>query len=138
MSTPNSTIHACMLYEFKHGTNAVQTAEKICQAFGQGSVSTCTTQRWFRKFSSGDESLKDVPREGRPYVINDDELQAAIEEDSAQTCQMLAQRISVNDETVRLHLHSLGKVYKLSKWIAHQLTPSSIVRMVDCKWICSL
>ncbi|XP_023214631.1 histone-lysine N-methyltransferase SETMAR-like [Centruroides sculpturatus] len=113
-------------------------AQKICQAFGQGSISTRTTQRWFRKFSSGDESLKDEPREGRPYVINNDELQAAIEEDSTQTCQILAQKFSISDETVHLHLHSLGKVYKLSKWIPHQLTPANIVRMVDHKWICSL
>jgi hypothetical protein len=38
-----------------------------------------TAQKWFRRFVSGDETLKDAPHEGRPVVIDDDKLKAVIE-----------------------------------------------------------
>lgn len=44
-----------MLYEFKLGTNA----QKLWRDFGEGCVSICITQRWFRKFV-GDKSLKNA------------------------------------------------------------------------------
>ncbi|KAF2344325.1 Transposase type 1 [Trinorchestia longiramus] len=37
------------------------------------------------------------------------------------TCGELARRFDVSDETVRLHLHRLGKTRKLSKWVPHTL-----------------
>ena len=51
------------LYEFKLGTNAAETANKINTAFGQGSVTDRTIRRWFEKFRKGDETLEE--QEGR-------------------------------------------------------------------------
>ena len=37
-------------------------------------------------------------------------------------CGKLARQFNISDETVRLHLHRLGKAYKLSKWVPHMLS----------------
>ena len=70
---------------------------------------------------SGNLSLCDEARCGRPQALDNEALQAAIEEDSSLTCGELARQFNVSDETVRLHLHRLGKAYKLSKWVPHTL-----------------
>lgn len=127
-------IRSCMLYEFKLGTNATQTTRKICQAFGKGSVNERTAQFWFSKFSRGDDSLEDAPRPGRPEVIDNEELKAEIELDTKQSCQVLAERFNVSDETIRLHLHQLGRTFKLSQWVPHELTADNKIQRLS---ICS-
>lgn len=122
MSVNTGVIRACLLYEFKLGTKAAEASRKICTAFGDDAVSERTAQKWFKKFVSGDESLEDSPRSGRPSVIDNEELRAVIENDSKLTCQELSQMFSVSDETIRLHLHQLGKSWKLSKWVPHELS----------------
>ncbi|GFT33764.1 hypothetical protein NPIL_208751, partial [Nephila pilipes] len=55
----------------------------------------------------GSLSLWDEPRNGRPHALDDEALQAAIEEDNSLTSSELAKQLEVSDETVRLHLHLL-------------------------------
>jgi transposase len=103
-----------MLYEFKLGSNATAAARKICQAFGTDVVNELTVQRWYRKFQQGDKPLEDAPRSGRPTAMYNEALIAAVEADSGQTCEEVAQQFKVSAETVRLHLHHLQKTHKLS------------------------
>ncbi|GFT68050.1 histone-lysine N-methyltransferase SETMAR [Nephila pilipes] len=70
---------------------------------------------------SGDLFLCDELRSGRPYALNDEEFQAAIEKDSSLTRGELAKQFNVTNETVILHLHLLGKKYRLSKWVPRML-----------------
>ena len=58
-------------------------------------------------------------------MLDDDVLKAAIEEDSSLTCDELAERFHVSAETVRLHLHGIGKSYRLSKWVPHTLSAAN-------------
>jgi hypothetical protein len=60
------------LHEFKLGHNAIQAAQNINQAWGQGSTSERTVRRWFGKFRAGDESLNDEQGRGRPTAVDDD------------------------------------------------------------------
>ena len=39
------------------------------------------TRNWFDKFRSGDFSLKDEQRSGRPNEVDDDQIKAVIESD---------------------------------------------------------
>jgi transposase len=91
MGTPKFVIRACMLYEFKLGSNATAAAWKICQACGTDVVNERTVQRWYRKFQEGDESLEDTPRSERPTAMDNEALLAAIVADNGQTCEEVAQ-----------------------------------------------
>ena len=105
MTDKKLMIRSCLLYEFKLGTSASSASRRICTAFGEGAVSERTARNWFQKFRSGNEALEDEPRAGRPILLNNDDLKAAIETDSSLTCHELALRFLVSDETIRLHLH---------------------------------
>ncbi|GFU87001.1 histone-lysine N-methyltransferase SETMAR [Trichonephila clavipes] len=70
---------------------------------------------------SGDLSLCDKARIGRPQALDDEALQAAIEENSSQTYGELVRQINTSSKTVRLHLHRIGKTYRLSKRVPHTL-----------------
>ena len=122
MSVSLSTVRSCLLYEFKLGTSAAEAARKIGMAFGAGTVSERVAQNWFRRFRSGDESLEDAHCSGRPGVVDDSVLREEIESDPTQTCKELAGRFCVDEETIRLHLHQIGKVWRPCKWVPHALT----------------
>ena len=104
-------IRACLLYEFKLGTGASSASRKLCTctAFGEGAVSEKTAQNWFQKFRSGNETLEDELRAGRPISLHNGNLKAAIDSDSCLTYHELASRFNVSDETIRLHLNQLEK-----------------------------
>ena len=63
-------IRACLLYEFKLGTSASSASRKLCTAFGEGAVSERTARNWFQKFQSGNETLEDELRAGRPISLH--------------------------------------------------------------------
>ena len=121
MEVSKELVRCCLLYDFKVGLSAAASSRRICQAFGDSAVNERTARHWFQKFRSGNLSLCDEARCGRPQALDNEALQAAIEEDSSLTCGELARQFNVSDETVRLHLHRLGKAYKLSKWVPHTL-----------------
>ncbi|GFY52112.1 histone-lysine N-methyltransferase SETMAR [Trichonephila inaurata madagascariensis] len=60
-------------------------------------------------------------RTGRSQALNDEALQAAIEEDSSKTSGELARQFNTSSEMVRFHLHRLGETYRLSQWVPHTL-----------------
>ena len=122
MEVSEDLVQRCLLYDFKVGLIAAASSLCICQAFGDGAVDECTARCWFQKFKLGDLSLHDKPCSGQPQVLNDRVLKAAIEQDSSLMCGELARQFNSSDETVRLHLHNLGKAYKLSKWVLHMLS----------------
>ncbi|PRD18640.1 UNVERIFIED_CONTAM: mariner\T [Trichonephila clavipes] len=88
---------------------------------GDSAVSERTARHWFQKFRSGDLSLCDKARTGRPQALYDEALQAAIGKDSSQTCGELVRQFNTSSEIVRLYVHRLGKTYRLSKWVPHTL-----------------
>ena len=122
MSVPKTVIRSCLLYEFKQGSKVKEATEKIRAVFGENCLSERTCRNWFSSFESGDFSISDKPRSGRPLAINDGDLMKVIEEDSSQSLVALAETFQVAPETIRLHLHRLGRRWKLSVWVPHELS----------------
>ena len=73
--------------------SAAETARKINQAFGNDSVNERSVRRWFAKFRSGDFSLEDEPRNGRPTVIQDEDLRTLVETDPLQRVRGMAEEL---------------------------------------------
>ncbi|GFY69199.1 histone-lysine N-methyltransferase SETMAR [Trichonephila inaurata madagascariensis] len=121
MDVSKELVRGCLLYDFKVGLSASASSRRICQAFGDSTVYERTARHWFQKFRSGDLSLCDKGRTGQPHALDDEALQAAIEENSSQTCGELARKLNTSSEMVTLNLHSLGKTSRLSKWVPHTL-----------------
>lgn len=116
-----SDFRPIFLYEFKLNQSAAETARKINQAFGNDSVNERTVRRWFAKFRSGDFSLEDEPRSGRPRVIQDEDLRTLVETDPSQTVRGIAEELGVSSHAVFDGLKRIGKVKKLEKWVPHDL-----------------
>nr|XP_033324870.1 histone-lysine N-methyltransferase SETMAR-like [Megalopta genalis] len=111
-----------MLWEFKLGNSSVQTAIKICNVYGVDTVTDRTVRRWFKKFRSGDTSLKEEPRLGRPSDFDKDVLNELLEQNPRQTTKELAEKLKVSQSTIIRQLHALGKVSKLGVWVHRQLS----------------
>ncbi|XP_023237751.1 histone-lysine N-methyltransferase SETMAR-like [Centruroides sculpturatus] len=111
-----------MLWEFKLGKNATETAKKICNVYGSGVISDRVVRKWFTKFRSGDFSLKDDERPGRSSDFDDDVLKALIEQNPRQTTRELAEKLHTSQSTINRHLQKLGKVSKLGVWVPHNLS----------------
>uniref|UniRef100_A0A5S6QSY1 HTH_48 domain-containing protein n=1 Tax=Trichuris muris TaxID=70415 RepID=A0A5S6QSY1_TRIMR len=117
-----TVIRGVLLYEFKQGTKAAVAARKINMTFGSGTLGVGTVRWWFRKFRSGNESLEDNDRSGRPSDLDEDQLRAIVEEDPRRSTSDIAEKLGVHKTTVSRHLQRIGKRKKLDQWIPHELT----------------
>jgi len=114
----------CMLYEFHKGSNPTTAVKNITAVYPEG-VSVRNCRRWFLKFKEGNFDLTDEPRSGRPSLLDDELLKAAVEEDPRQTIRTLSQRLDAPWSTVQEHLKKIGKVYREGRWVPHELSPAN-------------
>ena len=104
--------------------SVAETARKVNQAFGNDSVNELlvlvlmTVRRWFAKFRSGDFCLEDEPRNGRPTVIQDEDLRTLVETDLSQTVRGMPEELGVISHAV---FDGIGKVKNFEKWVPHDL-----------------
>lgn len=120
-------------YEFRRGTDAAETARNINAVFGENTANERTVRFWFNRFRSGNFDLKNESR-GRPATkVNNDELKAIVEADPCQTTKELAAWFDVSLPTILTHLHEIGKIKKLEKWVPHDLSePQREARVEAC------
>uniref|UniRef100_A0A5S6PZV6 HTH_48 domain-containing protein n=2 Tax=Trichuris muris TaxID=70415 RepID=A0A5S6PZV6_TRIMR len=126
-----TVIRGVLLYEFKQGTKAAVAARKINMTFGSGTLGVGTARWWFRKFRSGNESLEDNDRSGRPSDLDEDQLRAIVEEDPRRSTSDIAEKLGVHKTTVSRHLQRIGKRKKLDQWIPHELTEIQKLRRFE-------
>ena len=131
MSLSKPQIRLCLLYDFKAGLNAAESSRRLCDAFGNGTVSERMAQDWFKRFRSGDEGLEDQPRTGRPMIVEDERILQLLQDDPHLTAYDLAEELGVSHQAVVNHMHALGKVYKINQWVPHDLTPYDRQRRSD-------
>ncbi|XP_015432529.1 PREDICTED: histone-lysine N-methyltransferase SETMAR-like [Dufourea novaeangliae] len=79
---------------------AAEAHKEICEVYGVDCITDRTCQNWFKKFRSGDFSLKDDQRSGRPTEVDDDQIKAIIEEDRHITVRGIAERLNVSHTTI--------------------------------------
>ncbi|GAV06446.1 hypothetical protein RvY_16437 [Ramazzottius varieornatus] len=114
-------LRVVLKYEFRRGTSASLTVKEVNHVFGEETADKMTVGRWFGRFRSEDFSLEDRPH-GRPKLKVDNEvLKTLVESDPSQTTVQLSRHFGVSPRTITEHLHDLGKVRKLEKWVPHSL-----------------
>ncbi|VDO62016.1 unnamed protein product [Heligmosomoides polygyrus] len=115
-------IRGIYLYEFKLGTTAKETDEKIDAAFGQGCSTIRTAYRWYQKFPNGDESLEEHEGRGRHSDGDENKLRDVVEEDPHKGTREIAKVLGVSHNTAARHLKEIGKTKKLERWVPHELS----------------
>ncbi|KZC08453.1 Histone-lysine N-methyltransferase SETMAR [Dufourea novaeangliae] len=121
MECKNEHFRHILLFYFRKGKKAAEAHKEICEVYGVDCITDRTCQNWFKKFRSGDFSLKDDQRSGRPTEVDDDQIKAIIEEDRHITVREIAERLNVSHTTIENHLKCLGLAKKLDIWVPHIL-----------------
>ncbi|KAF2350019.1 Transposase type 1 [Trinorchestia longiramus] len=136
MSMKKHDLRLLMLHEFKLGHNAFEASVNINRAWGEESTRDRTVRRWFGKFRSGDESLKEEEGRGRLGSLENEQLHAVVEQNPRQSVREMSQtRLGVSIATVSHHLKIIGKVKKLDKWVPHELNENQKLRRFE---VCSM
>ena len=115
-----------MLLCFNSGKNASKTHDELCSVYGENAVSLRVCYQWFSKFRSGNFSIEDAPRSGRPTVIKNDQVKQIVDQNPQLTTRQIADIASVSKSTISRHLKEIGYVSKLDVWVPHQLTGAQL------------
>ena len=83
-----------LLFYFRKGKNASQAHKMLCAVYGDEALKERQCQNWFTKFHSGDFSLKDEKRSGRPVKVDDNLIKAIIDSDRHSTTREIASCIT--------------------------------------------
>ncbi|XP_014767866.1 histone-lysine N-methyltransferase SETMAR-like [Octopus bimaculoides] len=102
-------IRNVLLYEFHKGANASAAARSIQNTYGDDVVNE-SCRGWFSRFRSGDFTLKEEPKEGRPKKLDSDILEALVSENPAVTTRELVEQLNVVHTTVVRQLKHIEKV----------------------------
>ena len=102
----------------KLGCSLKQLMTEITTAYGPSCVSYDTVRRWKKKFESGVESIKNVPKLGWPKSASRKEIVSKIKEiikgDARLTVRDIARKVGITLSTVHLILKKHLKVRKIS------------------------
>ena len=79
----------------------MNAANKICEVNRPNAVSTSVAQMWFKRFKSGNFSVKDEVRSGRPVT---DKISAIFEKVRHISSYDIAEELDVNYKTVLRYL----------------------------------
>ena len=79
MECKNEHFRHILLFYFRKGKDAAQATKNVRDVYGEETLKDRHCRNWFHKFRSGDFSLKDEQRSGRPNEVDDGQIKAIIE-----------------------------------------------------------
>lgn len=124
MERKNQHFRHILLSYFRKGKKASEAHRALCKVYGDECLTERTCQNWFKKFRSGNFSVKDDQRSGRPTEVNNDQIKDIIEADHHITVREIAERLHVSHTTIKNRLKCLGFVKKLDTWVPNELKES--------------
>ena len=101
-----------MIFSFHNGKNAAQAAKSLRDVYGEETLTDRQCRNWFKKFRSGDFSLKDEERSGQPNEVYHDQIKAIIESDRHVTEREIEEMLNIPKSTINRHIQRLGLVKK--------------------------
>ena len=120
-----------LYFFYREGINAAESHRRILSVYGEVSLSERSCRNWFQKFSSGDFSVHNSHRSGRPMADIDDDIQALIESDRHITERELGEKLNVPNSTIHDHIQKLGLVKKLDIWVPHELKEIHLTQRIS-------
>jgi hypothetical protein len=94
-------------------------------------VNERTAQRWFKRFASGNLSLEDEQRPGRPQIWDSEATEEAAEQQPSTSMCRLSDTLGPSKSTIHRHLTELGKIYKSCRDVTYELTAEQAQRQVE-------
>jgi len=92
-------------FHVKLGNNGNEIREMLVQVYGANAMKKTTVYRWVKRFSEGRESVTDEERSGRPTTSraegNIAKIRQIVRENRRLTVRSIAERLSIDRETVR-------------------------------------
>ncbi|GFY18015.1 mariner Mos1 transposase [Trichonephila clavipes] len=120
-----------LVFYLRKGKNASQAHKKLCAVYGAEALKERQCQNWFAKFRSGDFSLKDEKRPGRPVEIEDDLIKAIIDLDRHSTTREIAEKLHVSHTCIENNLKPLDYVQKFDTWVPHELKETHLTQRIN-------
>ncbi|KAK1137994.1 hypothetical protein K0M31_002485 [Melipona bicolor] len=96
-----------VLYYFRKGKNASQAQKKLCAVYGDEALKERQCRNWFERFRSGDFSLKNAQRSGRPVEVDETHIKAIIDSDRHSTTRDIAEKLNVSHTCIEKKLKTL-------------------------------
>jgi hypothetical protein len=93
-------------------------------------VNECTVQQWFKWFVSGNLSLEDAQRLGRPRIWDSEATKEAAEQQPSTSTRRLSDTLGPSMSTIHHRLTALGKICKSYRFVPHELTAEQAQRRV--------
>ncbi|CAF1237776.1 unnamed protein product [Didymodactylos carnosus] len=128
MTLDKIELRVSIRYCWKARLSTRDAAKEICDAEGARTVHYTTVSRWYKRFDFGDLSLEDQPRSGRPSMLDNEGLRAALEDEPSSSSRELASVFGVSShQTVLNHLHQIDFVNKKPRQDPHELSASQLL-----------
>ncbi|XP_049815555.1 histone-lysine N-methyltransferase SETMAR-like [Schistocerca nitens] len=110
------------------GNSAAAIYAELVKVYGSNTPSYDTVVRWHRRFRSGQTSLNDEERSGRPSLTDKpgitSEVEALVVEDRRITIEAIAEKVRISHGSVFNMLHDVLNMKKIAAcWVPRQLTP---------------
>ena len=97
--------------------------KELVSVQGAEAPSLITVARWAARFRTGERSVDDRPRSGRPQIDGlAQSIQEHLIEDPHASLRSAAAALGVSHMTVRNGLQQLGLRYHCTRWVPHVLT----------------
>ncbi|CAF4395888.1 unnamed protein product, partial [Rotaria magnacalcarata] len=127
----NFEIRVLLRHYWKKGLSARAAAAEICEVEGEGTIGKTAAIKWFKRFEDGDLDFEDKPRSGRPSILDEEDLRAALEDEPSSNTRDSADKFGVAQRTVLNYLHKFDFVYKKSRQDPYELTEAQAIRRVE-------
>lgn len=124
-----------ILHEYKLGSSAADTFRRINEVWGDGTVGRTAVFDRFNEFKAGNENLAHRQGAGRPREVDRQAVLNAIEASPSLTTRMLAEDFDCAQSTIVEILKELGKVWRKTRWVPHELTDAQKIKRVNCAQI---
>jgi hypothetical protein len=104
----NILIREFALYEYDQAHSAAEAARNIRKIYGANSLSDSNCRKWFSRFKEGDRGLQDLPREGRPKILDHQALKSVVDENPYLTTRELESMFECCSSTIINGLREIG------------------------------